>query len=424
MNGRRQNLLNGRTALLLAGTGLICVVAVAGTLEKSIQGWIHTVAVVLLAALFFANYIWLSGGRAEKAPYRYIQSGSCIPVILYGCYVFGSLDFAVYSLFVQCMVMYLFLDLKLFRVNEALTVITFLALILVEKAGVAGISYDKSTLVGAGCLAFSLWITDMRIQMNRRVKLYMEEQEMCQEDLNRILESKCREAKEETQGKQEFLTILSEEIRQPLYDLLEQAGSSSEGGYREQTNSSEKMSGTGRRLLSILNSITDYSRAQSGTLPLHTKDYQPKTVMELLQMVFGEETVEYKIDQHIPEWLHGDDVRLTQVLIYLLNRIIQLPQYQGIKVSMTGMSESRQNYKLYCEVEAVAKDLPEDAKQWGISVMITAKILECMGCELILERKKKDRVVFSFALPQEVALLSSREDAWWFLDEFDSKVEI
>ena len=399
MNGRRQNLLNGRTALLLAGTGLICVVAVAGTLEKSMQGWIHTVAVVLLAALFFANYIWLSGGRAEKAPYRYIQSGSCIPVILYGCYVFGSLDFAVYSLFVQCMVMYLFLDLKLFRVNEALTVITFLALILVEKAGAAGISYDKSTLVGAGCLAFSLWITDMRIQTNRRVKLYMEEQEMCQEDLNRILESKCREAKEE-------------------------AGSSSEGGYREQTNSSEKMSGTGRRLLSILNSITDYSKAQSGTLPLHTKDYQPKTVMELLQMVFGEETVEYKIDQHIPEWLHGDDVRLTQVLIYLLNRIIQLPQYQGIKVSMTGMSESRQNYKLYCEVEAVAKDLPEDAKQWGISVMITAKILECMGCELILERKEKDRVVFSFALPQEVALLSSREDAWWFLDEFDSKVEI
>ena len=90
MNGRRQNLLNGRTALLLAGTGLICVVAVAGTLEKSMQGWIHTVAVVLLAALFFANYIWLSGGRAEKAPYRYIQSGSCIPVILYGCYVFGT----------------------------------------------------------------------------------------------------------------------------------------------------------------------------------------------------------------------------------------------------------------------------------------------------------------------------------------------
>ena len=85
-------------------------------------------------------------------------------MILYGCYVFGSLDFAVYSLFVQCMVMYLFLDLKLFRVNEALTVITFLALILVEKAGAAGISYDKSTLVGAGCLAFSLWITDMRIQ--------------------------------------------------------------------------------------------------------------------------------------------------------------------------------------------------------------------------------------------------------------------
>ena len=55
MNGRRQNLLNGRTALLLAGTGLICVVAVAGTLEKSMHGWIHTVAVVLLAALFFAN---------------------------------------------------------------------------------------------------------------------------------------------------------------------------------------------------------------------------------------------------------------------------------------------------------------------------------------------------------------------------------
>lgn len=38
MNGRRQNLLNGRTALLLAGTGLICVVAVAGTLEKSMHG--------------------------------------------------------------------------------------------------------------------------------------------------------------------------------------------------------------------------------------------------------------------------------------------------------------------------------------------------------------------------------------------------
>ena len=139
-------------------------------------------------------------------------------------------------------------------------------------------------------------------------------------------------------------------------------------------------------------------------------------------MVFGEETVEYKINQHIPEWLHGDDVRLTQVLIYLLNRIIQLPQYQGIKVSMTGMSESRQNYKLYCEVEAVAKDLPEDAKQWGISVMITAKILECMGCELILERKEKDRVVFSFALPQEVALLSSREDAWWFLDRKSTRL--
>ena len=66
MNGRRQNLLNGRTALLLAGTGLICVVAVAGILEKSMHGWIHTVAVVLLAALFFANYIWLSGTDGLK----------------------------------------------------------------------------------------------------------------------------------------------------------------------------------------------------------------------------------------------------------------------------------------------------------------------------------------------------------------------
>ncbi len=118
--------------------------------------------------------------------------------------MFGSLDFAVYSLFVQCMVMYLFLDLKLFRVNEALTVITFLALILVEKAGAAGISYDKSTLVGAGCLAFSLWITDMRIQTNRRVKLYMEEQEMCQEDLNRILESKCRRPKRKLRENRSF----------------------------------------------------------------------------------------------------------------------------------------------------------------------------------------------------------------------------
>lgn len=424
MNGRRQSFLNGRTALLLAGIGLICVVAVAGALEESVPGCLHAVAVVLLAALFLANCIWLSGGRAEKAPYRYIQSGSCIPVILYGCYVFGSLDFAVYGLFVQCVVMYLFMDLKLFRVNEALTVITFLTLILVEKAGAAGLSYDKSTLVGAGCLAFSLWITDMLIQMNRRMKLYMKEQEMCQEDLNRILESKCREAKEEAQGKQEFLTILSEEIRQPLYDLLGQSGELPEGERQEQIKSSDKMSGTGRRILSILNSITDYSKAQSGTLPLHTKDYKPQTVLELLQMVFGESVAEYKLDKNIPQWLHGDDVRLTQVLIYLLNRILQVPQYREIKVSMTGMSESRQNYKLYCEIKAVGQELPETIQQWGMSVMITGKILECRGSELTVEQEKKDQAVFSFALPQEVALSSSREDTWWFLDEFDSKVEI
>lgn len=209
-----------------------------------------------------------------------------------------------------------------------------------------------------------------------------------------------------------------------MYDLLGQSGELPEGERQGQVKSSDKMSGTGRRILSILNSITDYSKAQSGTLPLHTKDYKPQTVLELLQMVFGESVAEYKLDKNIPQWLHGDDVRLTQVLIYLLNRILQVPQYQEIKVSMTGMSESRQNYKLYCEIKAVGQDLPETIQQWGMSVMITGKILECMGSELTVEQEKKDQAVFSFALPQEVALSSSREDTWWFLDEFDSKVEI
>jgi PAS domain S-box-containing protein len=247
----------------------------------------------------------------------------------------------------------------------------------------------------------------------------------------KLLEENLRRAKEAAQKasrvKSEFLANMSHEIRTPLSGII---GLAEVLAMRplgpDERDILAKLQGAGRNLLEIINDILDISRIEAGRLALKPENFRPAQVFAKLTGLF-EHAAEAKglrlwtdIAPGVPEILHGDPFRLTQVLTNLLSNAIKftpsgevallarpapddLPGTVMFSVKDTGIGIPRKKAdRLFRKFKQLDSSVSKQFAGTGLGLYISKQLVKLMGGVIWIESGEGRGSTFSFTadLPQ------------------------
>ena len=155
------------------------------------------------------------------------------------------------------------------------------------------------------------------------------------------LEEKER-AEELNRSQNRFFSSMSHEIRTPINSIigLNEIILRQEDASEEIIHDATNIQGAGKMLLALINDILDFSKIEAGSMDIVPVDYKVSdTVSEIVSMIWlraHEKGLEFDvdIDPKVPSVLFGDEVRIKQIIINLLNNSIKYTQEGSIGLHM------------------------------------------------------------------------------------------
>jgi signal transduction histidine kinase/CheY-like chemotaxis protein len=285
------------------------------------------------------------------------------------------------------------------------------AMLLVDGSA-SGLSGWPQTLSLAGS-ALVLW-TVLCILVTRRILL------------RRVAETEAllQETRESNRLKSEFLANMSHELRTPMNGIM---GMTDLALQTELTDTQREFLTTVRRssdsLLHIVNDILDFARAEASKLKLDPVDFDVRRTItdtvKAMALSAHEKGLEllYHVDAEVPPNLHGDPVRIRQILINLLGNALKFT-LQG-EVELRCVVEEWEVAKVYLHIsvrdtgigipKAKQKKIFEAFTQadgsttrkfggTGLGLTITAQLVDMMKGRIWLESEAGEGSTFHVVL--------------------------
>jgi len=243
--------------------------------------------------------------------------------------------------------------------------------------------------------------------------------------LFREIEAKSRELEIASQHKSQFLANMSHELRTPLNAILGYTELIADGIYGEAPEKMrevlERVQQSGRHLLGLINDILDLSKIEAGQLTLALGDYSMEvvagTVATAVEALAAEKKLrlDVTVDPDLPMG-HGDERRLTQVLLNLVGNAIKFTEVGsvGLRAGVTagsflvavadtgpGIAESDRE-KIFEEFQQATSTTTRAKGGTGLGLAIARRIIELHGGRLWVESTLGQGSTFSFTVPVRV----------------------
>ena len=245
---------------------------------------------------------------------------------------------------------------------------------------------------------------------------------------NKQLEIARNEALKSSELKTNFISNVSHELRTPLYGvvgitslLLENSNLSARD--RKYINS---LKHSGDYLLNLINDILQFGKIEADKIELKNTSVNLKGTLENIVDSFEyklKETnnhLKISIDEHIPEVIKCDKIRLSQVLINLVGNSIKfttngnidirvkLMKTEGKMVSLgfeiedNGIGIPKNKFKSIFDNFSQLKDSNLNYQGTGLGLSITKKLIELFKSEIALESEEGVGTKFSFVIDFEI----------------------
>jgi len=239
------------------------------------------------------------------------------------------------------------------------------------------------------------------------------------------IQDKNRQLEIASQHKSQFLANMSHELRTPLNAILGYTELILDSVYGEMPEKArsvlDRVQRNGRHLLGLINDVLDLSKIEAGQLTLALGDYSLKsvahTVFSALEPLAKEKKLAFKVE--LPPDLphgHGDERRLTQVLLNLVGNAIKFTDIGEVVIKAStanglftvavcdtgpGISAADQA-KLFQEFQQADNSITRKKGGTGLGLAISKRIIEMHGGKIRVESVVDQGSTFSFTMPVKV----------------------
>jgi signal transduction histidine kinase len=236
------------------------------------------------------------------------------------------------------------------------------------------------------------------------------------------LEHKGRELTEASLHKSQFLANMSHELRTPLNAILGYTELIIDGIYGETPEKAQtvlkRVESNGKHLLSLINDVLDLSKIEAGQLKLALANYSVKDVVynvfSAVEPLAMKKRLNFKVDvpPDIPTG-HGDEHRLTQVLLNLVGNAIKFTDTGEVEIRVAAANGSfsvavydtglgiaaADQAKLFEEFQQADNSITKAKGGTGLGLAISKRIIELHGGSIALESSIGQGSTFTFTLP-------------------------
>jgi len=167
-------------------------------------------------------------------------------------------------------------------------------------------------------------------------------------------------------AKSAFLANMSHDIRTPMSGIIGMSELLLDSTLTaEQRHQAQVILDSSRSLLTLLNDILDLSKLESGKLELDTRDFDLYAlldgVMDTLTIPAGCKRLEVGVipDVSVPRWLHGDPVRLRQVLMNLVGNAVKFTDAGEVTIAVRLLTDDPQRMQLRFDIADTGIGIPE-----------------------------------------------------------------
>ena len=230
-------------------------------------------------------------------------------------------------------------------------------------------------------------------------------------------------AEQANHAKTAFLSNMSHEIRTPMNAIigLNSLALRNENLPAETREYLEKIDGSARHLLGLINDILDMSRIESGRVVLRKEEFSFRGMLEQINTMVlsqcAEKGLKYecRVLGGVSDYYVGDDMKLKQVLINILSNAIKFTNAPGsvsLSVERTGTFQDHSTLRFVVRDTGIGIDsafLPrvfdsfaqEDSTRsskygsTGLGMAIAKSIVELMNGSISVESKKGEGTAFT-----------------------------
>jgi len=262
------------------------------------------------------------------------------------------------------------------------------------------------------------WENDERIKANeQRIQESIELNKRLE-----LLELQKEAAQAASEAKSQFLANMSHEIRTPMNAIIGMselllAGEKLDD---EQLHYVQNIYTSATFLMDIINDILDYSKIQAGKLSLISGHYDFHLMIDnidsMIRFLAANKNITFRLvmEGEIPKCLYGDDIRLRQALLNILNNAVKFTDkgevvltisltdaYIFFDVSDTGIGIREEDIMLLFDAFTQTDMQKNRSKEGtGLGLAISKSVVEMMGGFISVESVYGQGTTFHITIPK------------------------
>ena len=255
-------------------------------------------------------------------------------------------------------------------------------------------------------------------------------------------------ADDANKAKSQFLANMSHEIRTPINAVLgfnemiisecNDAGKKieeTEGSVKDSFDNIGRYAGNiqsaGGNLLSIINDILDFSKIEAGKMELVQSDYRLNALLNdvsnMISFKAKEKGLDFSadIDESLPNRLHGDRVRIRQIITNILSNAVKYTDAGYVKMTVRGKKDEREGFgnmirlvidirdtgigikeedidRLFSKFQRLEMEKNSTVEGTGLGLAISEQLLSMMDGSIKVESIYGEGSVFTIEIPQRI----------------------